>query len=286
MIDINNITFGYGRRRKPVLSDFSLSIDAGGIYGLLGKNGAGKSTLLYLIAGLLSPQKGSITVAGADPRLRRPSTLADIFIVPEEFSLPSLRMEEFVRINKPFYPNFSAEDLKRHLTTFEMDPEMNLGSLSMGQKKKAYMCFALACNTPLLLLDEPTNGLDIPGKSRFRQFIVSAMGDDRTVLISTHQVRDIDRILDHVIITDSNHVIYNESVANTLNRLQFLTTTDKEEVSAALYSRPAVYGCEIVTLNHDGEAETDMNLELLFELALADPDRLNEAVANLKTERI
>ncbi len=138
MIDINNITFGYGRRRKPVLSDFSLSIDAGGIYGLLGRNGAGKSTLLYLIAGLLSPQKGSITVAGADPRLRRPSTLADIFIVPEEFSLPSLRMEEFVRINKPFYPNFSAEDLKRHLTTFEMDPEMHLGSLSMGQKKKAY----------------------------------------------------------------------------------------------------------------------------------------------------
>ncbi len=286
MIDINNITFGYGRRRKPVLSDFSLSIDAGGIYGLLGRNGAGKSTLLYLIAGLLSPQKGSITVAGADPRLRRPSTLADIFIVPEEFSLPSLRMEEFVRINKPFYPNFSAEDLKRHLTTFEMDPEMHLGSLSMGQKKKAYMCFALACNTPLLLLDEPTNGLDIPGKSRFRQFIVSAMSDDRTVLISTHQVRDIDRILDHVIITDSNHVIYNESVAHTLNRLQFLTTTDKEEISAALYSRPAVDGCDIVTLNRDGEAETDINLELLFELALADPGRLNEAVANLKTERI
>ena len=286
MIDINNITFASGPRRKPVLSDFSLSIDAGGIYGLLGRNGAGKSTLLYLIAGLLSPQKGSITVAGADPRLRRPSTLADIFIVPEEFSLQSLRMEEFVRINKPFYPNFSAEDLKRHLTTFEMDPEMDLGSLSMGQKKKAYMCFALACNTPLLLLDEPTNGLDIPGKSRFRQFIVSAMSDDRTVLISTHQVRDIDRILDHVIITDSNHVIYNESVAHTLNRLQFLTTTDKEEISAALYSRPAVDGCEIVTLNRDGEAETDINLELLFELALADPGRLNEAVANLKTERI
>ncbi len=108
MIDINNITFGYGRRRKPVLSDFSLSIDAGGIYGLLGRNGAGKSTLLYLIAGLLSPQKGSITVAGADPRLRRPSTLADIFIVPEEFSLPSLRMEEFVRINKPFLSEFQC----------------------------------------------------------------------------------------------------------------------------------------------------------------------------------
>ncbi len=112
------------------------------------------------------------------------------------------------------------------------------------------------------------------------------MSDDRTVLISTHQVRDIDRILDHVIITDSNHVIYNESVAHTLNRLQFLTTTDKEEISAALYSRPAVDGCEIVTLNRDGEAETDINLELLFELALADPGRLNEAVANLKTERI
>ena len=204
MLEIKDITFSYGRHRPPVLNDFSANIRDGDIYGLLGRNGAGKSTLLYLAAGLLTPQSGHVYYNGTDTRFRRPSTLSDIFIVPEEFSLPNIRLREFLRLNSRFYPNFSLDDMRRHLDTFELESDLHLGSLSMGQKKKAFMCFALACNTSLLLLDEPTNGLDIPGKSRFRKFIVSSMTDDRTILISTHQVRDIDRILDMMLVMEND----------------------------------------------------------------------------------
>lgn len=280
MIDIQNITFAYGRKSRPVVSDFSLRIDTGGIYGLLGRNGAGKSTLLYLIAGLLAPQKGSVSINGVNTRLRRPSTLEDIFIVPEEFSLPPISLGEYLRINSRFYPRFSNEDMRRNLETFELDPTINLGSLSMGQKKKAFMCFALACNTSLLLLDEPTNGLDIPGKSRFRKFVVSAMNDERTILISTHQVRDIDRILDHIIITDSNRVIFNRSVADTLSRLQFTTTENRAEAEDALFAQPSVGGSEIIIPNFD-DTETNLNLETLFEFALKNPELLNAQFTNI-----
>ena len=131
-------------------------------------------------------------------RLRQPVTLRDMFLVPEEFDLPPISLLSYVELNSPFYPRFSKEDMVKYLHYFEMDQDVNLGALSMGQKKKVFMSFALATNTSLLIMDEPTNGLDIPGKSQFRKFIASGMTDDKTIIISTHQVRDIDRILDHV----------------------------------------------------------------------------------------
>ena len=200
MIEVNNISFGYGGKLNSVFKDFSLSVEPGRIYGLLGKNGTGKSTLLYLIAGLLRPVKGEITVNALVPQRRLPETLQDIFIVPEEFELPKMSLENYVRINAPFYPRFSWDDLRRNLRDFDLPESLNLGSLSMGQKKKVYMSFALATNTSLLLMDEPTNGLDIPAKGQFRKVISSSMNDERTILISTHQVGDVNVLLDHVMI--------------------------------------------------------------------------------------
>lgn len=272
MLEVQNITFAY-RKGAPVLRDFSLSIAPGGIYGLLGRNGAGKSTLLYLMAGLLTPAKGRVCFNGVNTRERKPYTMSDIFIVPEEFMLPSVSLREYLKLNSHFYPRFSEEDLIRHLDTFDLTPDLNLGALSMGQKKKAFMCFALACNTPLLLLDEPTNGLDIPGKSRFRKFIVSSMADDRTIIISTHQVRDIDRILDHVIVTESNKVLFDKSVREILGSLRFVDTTDRNLIEKALYAQPSVGGANIILPNTDDD-DTELNLESLFEFALNKPDEL------------
>lgn len=158
MLNVNNLTFSYKRRGTLLLDGLSLSLKDGGVYGLLGKNGAGKSTLLYLIDGLLTHNSGTVTFNGVNTRKRLPETLGEIFIVPEEFSFPKITLKRFVKANAGFYPNFSMEDLRRHLEIFEMNPELNLGELSMGQKKKAMMCFALVCNTKLLLMDEPTNG--------------------------------------------------------------------------------------------------------------------------------
>lgn len=206
MISIENVTFGYNRYHN-VLKDFSLQFKLGGIYGLLGKNGTGKSTLLYLIAGLLTPGKGEVRVDGALSQQRLPGTMQDLFIVPEEYDLPRITLRQYVESLKPFYPRFSDELLVRCLEGFDMSPEVDLGALSMGQKKKVYMCIALATNTRYLLMDEPTNGLDILSKSQFRKVVIQGMSEEKTIIISTHQVHDVEHLLDHVCIVDNNRVL-------------------------------------------------------------------------------
>ena len=183
MITVENLSFLYRKSKRAVLHDFSLSLEKGRVYGLLGKNGAGKSTLLYLMSGLLTPKSGKVVYHDVDVRRRLPITLQDMFLVPEEFDLPPVSLISYIELNSPFYPRFSKEDMVKYLHYFEMDINIDLGALSMGQKKKVFMSFALATNTSLLLMDEPTNGLDIPGKSQFRKFIASGMTDDKTILI-------------------------------------------------------------------------------------------------------
>jgi len=281
MLKIENLTFTYPGRSKATIGDLSLDIPAGGVYGLLGRNGVGKSTLLYLIAGLLTPDAGRVTFDGAPTRRRMPDTMASMFIVPEELTLPELSLRDFVAINAPFYPRFSHDDLRRHLTTFDIDPDMpyKLTSLSMGQRKKVYMSFALACNTPLVLMDEPTNGLDIPGKMAFRRFIATSVDEQRTIIISTHQVRDIDTLLDHVLIIDSEHVLLDASTADISRRLAFVHTADPSVTADALYTQPSIGGIYAV-LPNDGSYDTEINLECLFELASTRPDELAKIFSN------
>ncbi|MDE6581614.1 MAG: ATP-binding cassette domain-containing protein [Duncaniella sp.] len=267
MVKVDNLSFRYSRRQRSGISDLSLELEAGNIYGLLGMNGAGKSTLLYLLAGLLRPDSGRVSVEGEIVARRDPSTLEKIFIVPEEFDLPDVTFQRYVELNAGFYPRFSVEDLKRHLSTMELDYDVNLGALSMGQKKKALMCFALACNTQVLLMDEPTNGLDIPSKSAFRRFVVSGNIDDRVILISTHQVKDIDKVLDHVIVMDNGKILMNRSVAEITSRLEFVTTPDASALESALYSRRGLGGYDLVRRNTAGEY-SELNLETLFDFAI------------------
>ncbi|MDE6335604.1 MAG: ABC transporter ATP-binding protein [Muribaculaceae bacterium] len=265
MLQVNNITYSYGKKQQPVLRDYSLMVQSGTICGLLGRNGAGKSTLLYLIAGLLRPQMGNILYNGMIPQERTVQFLSDIFIVPEEFTLPNVTLRQFLDTTAPFYPKFSMNDLTQHLSTFELTPDVHLGNLSMGQKKRVFISFALACNTSLLILDEPTNGLDIPGKRLFRKAVLNGMTDDRTIIISTHQVYDVEKILDHVIITDSEGVMLDASMMDITRKWRFLFTPDRERAARALIALDAPGGYNIVE-PADGEEETEVNLESLFEL--------------------
>jgi len=209
MISIQNVTFGY-TSYQLVLDDFSLDFGKSGVYGLLGKNGTGKSTLLYLMMGLLRPKSGNVSIDGISASLRRPEVLSEMFLVPEEYDLPRVSLRQYVKAIKPFYPRFSEELLEKCLANFEMPTDIDLGVLSMGQKKKVYMCIALAANTRYLLMDEPTNGLDILSKSQFRKAVIDGMNDEKTVIISTHQVHDVERLLDHVCIIERNKVLLNE----------------------------------------------------------------------------
>ena len=269
MIKVEDLSFSYGRRKTKVLDGFSMSLNKGSVYGLLGKNGTGKSTLLYLMAGLLRPQSGKVYYKGVDVTLRKPTTLQDMFLVPEEFALPNVSMKQYVKLNAPFYPHFSDELLKACLRDFDMNEDIHLGELSMGQKKKAFMCFALATNTSLLMMDEPSNGLDIPSKSQFRKVIASGMTDDKAVIISTHQVRDIDSLLDHVLIMDGSELLLNESVATICEKLYFAEQGMNEPTDGALYVQPSVQGNSVILPNESYE-ESKMNLEVLFNAMLAE----------------
>ena len=269
MIKVEDLSFSYGRRKTKVLGGFSMSLNKGSVYGLLGKNGTGKSTLLYLMAGLLRPQTGKVYYKGVDVTLRKPTTLQDMFLVPEEFALPNVSMKQYVKLNAPFYPHFSDELLKACLRDFDMNEDIHLGELSMGQKKKAFMCFALATNTSLLMMDEPSNGLDIPSKSQFRKVIASGMTDDKAVIISTHQVRDIDSLLDHVLIMDGSELLLNESVATICEKLYFAEQGMNEPTDGALYVQPSVQGNSVILPNESYE-ESKMNLEVLFNAMLAE----------------
>lgn len=273
MIEVKNMSFSYGKRKQKVFDDFSLALDKGSVYGLLGKNGTGKSTLLYLMTGLLRPQAGQVLYKGVDVSMRYPLTLQDMFLVPEEFALPSVSLKRYLKLNTPFYPNFSNELLNACLHDFDMNEDIHLGELSMGQKKKAFMCFALATNTSLLVMDEPSNGLDIPSKSQFRKVIASGMTDEKSVIISTHQVRDIDSLLDHVVIIDGTRVLLNASVKTICDKVYFAEQGMNEPTDTALYVQPSVQGNSVIFPNTENE-ETNLNLEVLFNAMLAEREKM------------
>ena len=283
MITVENLSFLYRKSKRAVLHDFSLSLEKGRVYGLLGKNGAGKSTLLYLMSGLLTPKSGKVVYHDVDVRRRLPITLQDMFLVPEEFDLPPVSLISYIELNSPFYPRFSKEDMVKYLHYFEMDINIDLGAVSMGQKKKVFMSFALATNTSLLLMDEPTNGLDIPGKSQFRKFIASGMTDDKTILISTHQVRDIDKVLDHVLIMDNSRVLLNESTMSICDKLFFTESENRELLQSSLFSTPSIQGNFLLLPNESGE-DSEINLELLFNATLAVPERISALFHSKQTE--
>ena len=263
MINVNNISFKYAGQRNLVFDNFSLELEANNIYGLLGKNGTGKSTLLYLISGLLRAKKGTVSFDGIETKKRRPETLSEIFIVPEEFDLPAMSLNEYVRINEPFYPHFSREVLEACLVDFELTTDVKLNALSMGQKKKVFMSFALAAGTKLLLMDEPTNGLDIPSKSQFRKVVAQHMTEDRTLIISTHQVHDVESLLDHVLILSRQKLLLDASVADLTEKYTFEYRTP-DEMDDVIYAEPSLQGNAVIAPRKADSPETQINLELLF----------------------
>ena len=251
MIQVKNIDFSYGRRKAPIFTGFDLELRAGRVYGLLGKNGTGKSTLLYPMAGLLRPQKGEVLTNGWLAVERRPEMLQDIFFVPEEFFLPNVSLQAYVKSMASLYPRFDIALLAECLAEFGLPEMLQLGSLSMGQKKKVLMSIALASGCRILLMDEPTNGLDIPSKSVFRKVVARCMTDERLMVLSTHQVRDVEMLLDR-----------------SMNDIAAAVRVEERPTSAstadALMVQPSLQG-NLVLVPAEGETdESAVNLELVF----------------------
>ena len=281
MIELRNVSFGY-RRGRPLYEKLNLRLAPGAIYGLLGPNGAGKSTLLRLLAGLLYPRAGSILVSDFTPADRRPAFLEDLFLVPEEFYLPPVRIGQFVDSNAPFYPRFDRTQMGGYVREFGLTNDQKLSELSYGQKKKVLIGFGLATNTAVLLMDEPTNGLDIPSKSQFRRLVAGAVDERRTVVISTHQVRDLETIIDPIVILSERGVALNAGVEEITARLWFGMTPELETSRRILYSERAVGGYAVVTENPAGEPSR-LDLEWLFNAVQAEPERIKQLFTSTST---
>ena len=271
MIEIDNLSFSY-KKGQELFDQLNLTLEPGNIYGLLGKNGAGKSTLLKIMAGLLFPKNGNLDVIGYEPRERFPQFLQEIYLVTEEFHLPSMKMDRYVRFFSAFYPRFSQERFEEYAQEFDLPTDQKLNRLSYGQKKKFLLSFGLATDCKLLILDEPTNGLDIPSKSQFRKVVASAITEERSFIISTHQARDMENLIDPIIILDEGQIVFFQ---DTMEISQKLTVSKMKELptDSFIYSESTFGGYTVIHENKSKE-ESNMNLELLFNAVVSNKEKM------------
>ena len=284
MIQIQHLNFGYSRR-SPLFRDLNLNLEKGHIYGLLGKNGAGKSTLLKNMVGLAFPQAGKCLVEGCDISKRSPDLLAQVFFIPEEIYVPGVTAARFVDTTACFYPLFSETEFYRYLEEFEVPREAVLNKMSFGQQKKMMIAFGLATNTRYLVMDEPTNGLDIPSKVQFRKIIASALTDDRCMIISTHQVRDLDSLIDTLVVLHQNQIVLSEDLDSIAERLYFtVMPAASNGEGSVLYEEASVRGRQVIQANHAGKY-SKVDMELLFNGIISGHQSLTQPLIQAQYEK-
>lgn len=271
MIKIKDLEFSYNG--IPVLTGITTDLEEGKIYGLLGENGVGKTTLLTLLCGLKKVDSGHIDTDGKDPYKRLPETLQNQYYIPDEVAPVNMKAIKYAETAGQFWPDFDMEKFLKIMTVFENDPLKNMAKMSAGQLKKTYVSFALACNTRYIFMDEPTNGLDIPSKTNFRSIIMQYTSENTTVVISTHQVRDLENIIDPIIILDRRDVLLNASVEEITSKLYF----DYGNIldPDALFCEKIPGGYIQVAENRTGE-DSKINVEALFNAVHSNKARIKE----------
>jgi len=274
MIELKNLNFAYSKR-KTIFEDLSLTIEGGHIYGLLGKNGAGKTTLLKLMTGMRFPQSGTSTVYGLDTKKRSVKMLEEIYFLQEEIWLPDVRVDVYLKMYANSYPRFDHELFKRCLKEFEINPLDKMKSMSFGQRKKVAISFALATQCKILIMDEPTNGLDIPSKGQFRKLAAEVIGDDRCIILSTHQVRDLESLIDTVIVLEESRILMNNTIDEICKRLVFKTLPSLENQPDVIYSEFTPRGYLAVTPNMN-EIDSKIDLEILFNMTTQNPNLIKQ----------
>ena len=284
MVTVRDMSFGYNN--SNLFSGLNLEMEQGNIYGLLGLNGAGKTTLMKLITGLLFPKKGKIRTMGEDPSRRTPGLLSRIFVLPEELNTPSISEKEFLLSYAPFYPGYDSAQFERYLGEFDVPRNKKLNKLSLGQKKKFMLSFGLACGSELLILDEPTNGLDIPSKGLFRRLVAEALTDERIFIISTHQVRDVESLIDPITILHEGKVLFEHSMADVNERLHMTrsSTPPAADAEGLIYSEAAVGGYWAVWKGADVNGGP-IDLEILFNTVISRPEVYTELFRSGDSEK-
>ena len=275
MITINNLDFSY--KNVAVFRNISLEFKEGCVYGLLGENGVGKTTLLKLMSGLQSPVSGTVSIDDFIPSERNPYFLQNIFYLPEEVITDDTTPEKFINKLGVFYPCYDHSYFLDLMKEMEVDVMRKFSALSYGQKKKALLACALSLRTDYLLLDEPTNGLDIPSKAKFRKVILEHSTDAAshvpTIIISTHQVKDVENIIDPIVILDHDEVLLDATFEEISKKLYFEYGAEKSD--DALYSE-MMPGGYINVLPNKFEMESQVNVEALFNAVSNNKKRIKE----------
>lgn len=259
MISIKDLGFSYNE--KIVLKNITMNLEEGRIYGLLGENGVGKTTLLTLLCGLKKVKAGSIDIDGHDPYDREPSLLSDIYYLSDEVQAANMKAEEYARNYGKFWNGFDPDKFLTIMEEFGNDPNQKMNQMSFGQLKETHIAFALSCNSKYIFMDEPTNGLDIPSKTQFKKAVMKHTREDSTLLISTHQVRDLENIIDPIIILDRQEVLLNASMEEISDKLYFDYSNEKAD--DALYCE-LIPGGSIQVIPNADKRESKVNLEALF----------------------
>lgn len=277
MIKVNKLFFGY--REQVLFNRLSVDFESGKIYGMLGKNGAGKTTLLKLVCGLLRPRQGECSVLGYASRKRLPDMLREIYFIPESYYLPPITINRFVRLYSPFYNRFDPVLFDDYLAEMELARGQMLNSLSYGLTKRFLLAFGLATNSRILLLDEPTNGLDIPSKRVFRKLIAGAISEERTFIVATHQIKEMETIFDHLVFIDHGQMLMSASLWEISRKLKFKTVSSIDETGNVLYKEEIPGGYAVIEKNESGE-ESIVDIEFLFNAVTGSSDETISELTN------
>lgn len=273
MIKIENLSFAF-KKSELLFKNLNMELHSGRTYGLFGLNGAGKTTLLNHICGTLFPAEGTCLIDGVESRNRLPQTMSEIYIVPEQFDLPNISPKKFIDLHAPFYPRFDHDQIKEIMEQFHLEHDKKLSEQSYGQRKKFLIAFAIASNTNNLIMDEPTNGLDIPSKSQFRKIMASTNRDERCTVISTHQVRDLETMIDRVTILHNGSIIFDQTTEDISKHLAF-KKVEPNKSAEKIYGEEILGGEHIIAPRTSGDQNSMVNLELLFNGVIESTESIN-----------
>lgn len=236
MIKLKNVTKKYKKKNylgKPyityALDNVSVEIEEGKITALLGINGSGKSTLLKIISGLIHPDSGRVLI---DDKTIDESIYKDLVFVPDcDTHFPGYTINQMIKFYKEFYPSWNDQKADEMLDFFNLDRNEVIDSLSKGNIAKVKIILGFSLDTKYIILDEPFNGIDIFKREEFVGVIAKYMNEDQSIIITTHEILEIERIVDQVMILNDGRIVANFD-AEEMRCLEGKSIVDKlKEVS-------------------------------------------------------
>lgn len=208
LIKCEGLTKRYGR--KAALWDFSMEIPAGRIIGLLGPNGSGKTTLIKSLSGILTLDAGKIEVGGKEIGVESKKIVS--YLPERPYFSSSLRVKEVVAFFEEFYEDFRRGTAEEMLKTLQIDGKSKIGSLSKGTREKVQLVLVMSRKAKVYLLDEPMGGVDPAARDFILKTILTNYSEDASVLISTHLISDVEKVLDDVIFIKQGRMMLHKSV--------------------------------------------------------------------------